>query len=46
MMALADETEFFTWAEEQAPQTAAMTAMLNTRDLLGTLIFNSGVKDA
>src|ERR1700675_1465433 len=45
MIAFAAETEFcIRWADEQAPQSAKIAAMLNSRDLLGTFIFHSGVK--
>src|SRR3979411_267447 len=45
MMAFAAETEFcIRWADEQAPQSATMAAMLNSRDLLGTFIFDSGLR--
>src|SRR6266446_4470958 len=45
MMAFAAETGFcIRWADEQAPQSATMAAMLNSRDLLGTFIFDSGLR--
>jgi len=42
MIAVADATEFRICADEQAPHTAAMTA-IDIRDLLGIFIFSSGV---
>src|SRR6267154_1725486 len=45
MIAFAAETEFcIRWADEQAPQSATIAAMLNSRDLLGTFIFDSGLR--
>jgi hypothetical protein len=44
MMAVAFETEFRIWADEQAPHSATTAAMVNSRDLLGSFIFDSGVK--
>jgi hypothetical protein len=42
MIAVADETEFRICADEQAPHTAAMTA-IDIRGLLDIFIFSSGV---
>src|ERR1700674_3723731 len=45
MIAFAAETEFcIRWADEQAPQSATIAAMLNSRDLHGTFIFDSGLR--
>jgi len=42
MRAFAAETEFcIRCADEQAPQSATMAAMVNSRDLFGTFIFDS-----
>jgi hypothetical protein len=42
MMAVAAETAFsIRWADEHAPNSATMAAMFNSRDLLGSFIFDS-----
>ncbi|MEO8580697.1 MAG: hypothetical protein ABI469_10650 [Gemmatimonadales bacterium] len=43
MTADARETAFFIrWADEHAPKRAIVTAMVNSNDLLGSFIFDSG----
>src|ERR1700680_136665 len=45
MMAFAAETEFcIRCADEQAPHSATTAAMLNSKDLLCTFIFDSGLR--
>jgi hypothetical protein len=45
MIAFAAETEFcIRWADEHAPQSATTAAVLNSMDLLGTFIFDSGLR--
>src|ERR1700730_5051750 len=45
MMAFAAETEFcIRWADEHAPPSATTAAMLNSMDLLGIFIFDSGLR--
>jgi hypothetical protein len=45
MMAVAPATEFrIRWADEHAPSSTTIRRMQNGRDLLGDLIFDSGVE--